>query len=838
MPWTPPKYATPEESGWAPPKYAQLYEEEVAPEPSTLGKAWDFLNTGPSLLGPLAESFFEPLMQYGESGTSLPQTAARYGGAYGTALGQITDSMLSPLNLGLTALSGGANLAGKVGSQGLAQALETPGRLAALGQIGHGGYNMLDSNKTTPERIGGAFEGLMGMLGVRSNVGPKSTEMPANLQALVNEMSAPPLIKVPKGKAPLKSKIILTDTEIPSKSILNKDPNFNQGMGNPEMAGAAGYPKPGVVESFIANEEGGFSFDPIKKLFGKMFSGAEKAPKWEPPSYASVPEKPIVKPNKTWTAPSPETEEVTQDAVTRLQEAMTLGLKNRVAQDELYSFERAKRAQAISEVNTPGLKGYYEQLGMLRGELPKIPTEAKLDESDVNALLNAVTNSPLKPYEQINAKTGLVKLVSGITPQKSEIKLLTNVFGDDFGKVVLMHAGIPVHPENMVNTFVNLPKSMMATMDVSAPLRQGLPLAYRKEYWKAFSDMFGYFGSEKSFDGLMQNLEARPLFKVGEESGLFLSGLGDDLARREEAFMSPIAEKIPGFGRVVKASERAYIGFLNQLRSDTFDNLLKDAVRMGHDPKKIAPTIAKFVNTSTGRGSLGMLEKNAVELNNVFFSPRLISSRLTMLNPVYYMDAPPIVRQEALKALVSVAAAGLTTAALAKSAGADVSVNPTSSDFGKAKFGKTRLDPFAGFQQYVVAASRLISGKSTSSTGRNYNLGETFVGPTRASIVGDFIKSKESPLVSFIHTMLEGDQGFPTTGTGRALTQSKVRGEIINRYTPMIMSDLIDIYKTDPDLLPLGILGALGMSIQTYPMNEKGPGLLDSREDSPTFSPR
>lgn len=78
-------------------------------------------------------------------------------------------SLTSPLNLGLTALTGGAGLAGKLGLTRTAKALELPAKAAAAGMVGQGGYNLVRPDATIPERVGGAAEAGLGALGLRGS---------------------------------------------------------------------------------------------------------------------------------------------------------------------------------------------------------------------------------------------------------------------------------------------------------------------------------------------------------------------------------------------------------------------------------------------------------------------------------------------------------------------------------------------------------------------------------------------------------------------------------------------------------------------------------------------
>jgi hypothetical protein len=335
--------------------------------------------------------------------------------------------------------------------------------------------------------------------------------------------------------------------------------------------------------------------------------------------------------------------------------------------------------------------------------------------------------------------------------------------------------------------------------------------------------MYGYGLSEDKFKALNHYLESRPNYLLGREHGLFLAG--EELAAREEQFLTSYLGDIAEMGRFGKTitapariSERMYVGFLNKLRADTFDNLLNEAVKAGHKPNEIAPAIAKYVNVSTGRGDLGKLAKMGEELNGIFFSPRLIASRLTILNPKYYIDAPAFVRKEALKTLGSIAGFVTLVNGLGKMAGGGITLDPRNSDFGKIKFGNTRLDPAGGFSQYIVAATRALSGQSISPTSLNKrNLGEGYGTPSRLSLIAgiggnekSFMENKFSPAASLIDVLL--------TGKDYAGQPVDAKKEIANRFVPIITQDIMELAKDDPtwEKILLTLPATHGMGMQTF----------------------
>jgi len=508
-----------------------------------------------------------------------------------------------------------------------------------------------------------------------------------------------------------------------------------------------------------------------------------------------------------------------QKVISALKEAKSV----RGQQETLYSKGRAQKfakMQAVGE-KVRGEKGFYAQLGALKGELPKAEFEAirsKVTQVDIDSLFNMVKDSPqIGEWDKLAAREGLAKLFGeygGKIPTENETSLLNKVFGEEFTKAVLDKKPLFEKIKFAGLQLANIPRSLMSSFDLSAPMRQGIFLIGRpKQFWPSFKRMFGAFKSEEAYKALQDYIITNPDYQLARDSRLALTDMDVLLGPREEAFMSNWAEKIPIIGKGVRASGRAYVGFLNKLRFDTFKDLIDKAEGMGLDARKdrdLSKAIADFVNNATGRGTLPLgLQNSAVTLNALFFSPRLMISRFNLLNPVYYVRQQPFVRKEALKSLLSFIGFGLTVLTLAKMAGAEAGTDPRSSDFGKAKLGNTRLDIWGGFQQLARMAAQIITGKYISSTtGKEMTLGEGYKPMTRADIVQHFFESKEAPIPSFITTLMKGED--------IAGEEINIPKEIGLRFTPMVMQDMYDLAQENPGLLPISLLGIFGVGVQTY----------------------
>jgi hypothetical protein len=488
-------------------------------------------------------------------------------------------------------------------------------------------------------------------------------------------------------------------------------------------------------------------------------------------------------------------------------------------QQQKYTQERRARLEAARALqqSTEGEAGLHAELSAFKGELPKQDFSGVRDrftQPEVDHLFDHIkNNTDLSQFASIRARIGLGKLLDGKLPTNSEVALLGKVFGKDFVDSINKNRSLSSKIMDALSNGLNVPRSLMSSFDLSAPFRQGLFMAGRKEFWGAFKDMFKAFGSERAFKALNDEIDARPTRDLMSEAKLYLADPNHALGDREEQFMSSWAEKIPVIGRGVRASDRAYTGFLNKVRADVFDSILKNSegagIDIANDPKALKD-LGSFVNNATGRGSLGKTLTTAGPLlNSLFFSPRLIASRVSLLNPAYYASLSPAIRKEAIRSLLHVGALATTVTGLAAAAGLDVETDPRSSDFAKIRTGNTRYDILGGFGQYITLGARLATN-ANKTNGVVSPLGGGYGKPTRLDVLQRFGQSKLSPVAGFVADYLRGK-----TYTGEPFS---VRSEAANVFTPLFLQDAKSVMDEQGAAkgAAMSVPGLFGVGMNTY----------------------
>lgn len=464
------------------------------------------------------------------------------------------------------------------------------------------------------------------------------------------------------------------------------------------------------------------------------------------------------------------------------------------------------------------------------GQIRKTRTDESLQKAYKTRLLNRKTEleEMLRTGNYEKAPRRKTQMNPELSKLKDEVDILKQHANREIRLLGLKNRTTSEKIKDTIIDIGNVPRTVMASFDLSAPLRQGVVLlaSHPKIGFGeggAFREMFKYFKSDKALRDLQRYIEDSPNAPLYIKSKLYLANEKANIGRisgREEAFMSTLPEKIPLFGSGIRASNRAYAGFLDKLRMDVFDSyveqLNKSGITFESNPKAFKD-IGSFINQATGRGTLGGFERSASALSLGLFSPRLIASRLQLMNPATYLKLDPIVRKLAMKDMIKFVGVGLTTLSLAKLAGAEVETDSRSTDFGKIKLGNTRLDVWGGFQQYIVPMARIITNESKSVNGKITKLdGKEFPFNTKLDIISRLGRQKLSPSIGFTVDWLAGKDMM-----GNKFELPKDALELI---TPLYLRDMYDAVQEGNIESTLATIPAIfGVGVQTY--KQKKPAL-------------
>lgn len=528
------------------------------------------------------------------------------------------------------------------------------------------------------------------------------------------------------------------------------------------------------------------------------------------------------------------------------------------------SAELGRRSAAAESILRAGegREAFRAARGPLRGSLPTAqftPPESGLAQTDITGLYNTIRDSDRLFFQKLNTEEALTKVLTGQLPTPSDIRLLEDMFGPELAQAVLSKRTLGSRFMDNALDAVNLPRSVITSYDISAPLRQGAVLAYGHPIKGAdsFLTMMKALVKEKNARHAESAILNHPNFQLFSDHGLFFAERGavtGRLARTEEVFMSRLAGKIPG----IKASERAYTTFLNKLRFDVMNGVYSNWLRQGKNVTDADLTnLANLVNAASGRGRLPKrLDRLAPALNAGFFSARYQASRVDLISQYgrALLSNDPMLRGEVIRQMVAFFGLGSAILGGLKMAGViDLEENPLSSDFGKFRFKgtKTRLDFWAGFQPYARYMAQIIANKSKSvQTGevRNLSQRDTFgrvrspqaqrqttfaereITP-RLGTAARFGRSKLSPPVSLL---IDAGTGRNFTGeefgASREFFGHEIPGlpaETYERMVPLFLQDVTE--AVDEDGLTGGFIAAPGIL---------GAGVVTIPEDQPTPTSR
>src|SRR3990167_2284915 len=429
--------------------------------------------------------------------------------------------------------------------------------------------------------------------------------------------------------------------------------------------------------------------------------------------------------------------------------------------------------------------GAVKALGGLKPEFA-IPagTFSPEDASELMGMIVAAAEKSFVTHDALHAFN--LMATEGFLPQPHHIRQFANIFGSETSRIISTFKSMtPTFREKLIN-FLNMPRAVLASGDLSATARQGMILGVTHPTLvpQAFKRQVRAFFSEKNALQIDDIIRSDPVFPEWIERGGYHGALekaGFAPQAWEETFSSQIADKLP----FVRNSERAFNTYLNSLRLGAYKAISAPMKALGASKEDLT-LLADYINKATGRGKLSpLLDKYSPFLNTFLFSPKLQASRLqlpTTLGKMLTSDNY-FLKKEAARALTAFVGGGAMLLGLLELSGVGKGEkNPLAGNFGKLKVGDTSLDIWTGYVQYMRFAAQMMMGATTTAYGNTNK-------KSRMEIALRFLQSKTSPLAGFMFDILKGEdyQGEPIF-KDTAGTLDLVR----NRFVPLWAQDVID----------------------------------------------
>ena len=459
----------------------------------------------------------------------------------------------------------------------------------------------------------------------------------------------------------------------------------------------------------------------------------------------------------------------------------------------------------------------------------------------------------------------LNKLLEGYAITLHEARLLEKYYGKDIGRAA--HGRVPMGERAWMAIIeaLNIPRTSMASMDMSGILRQGrMLLQANPEFTREFIEKYATtFASEKVAKDLEIMYKNHPDYKRYKEWGIEIvewGGVEANIAHLSEEFAAArLLQKIPG----IRASERSFVTALNWLRLMNIDKIATAVERARGREMTLQEGrhLARAINNLSGRASLPKgLEQLSPLLNAFFFSPRFMFSRLAPLvnlpmaalrsvGEIKYLPSgetkiepsggiplgkgrslhPRLEMQPELKLQIKAAASMAATTAgilglIAWVAGDDenleIELNPLSTNFGKGKWKNMRFDYTAGYGTAIRFLARFITGKMKNSAGEIVDI-------DREDAFKTFLETKESPIAGLISNWWGGEDMVgrpfgqpPKDGSGKMFKWKGggVAYEVYSRLTPLVAQAAIEAFLIEgvPEAVGMGTFEFFGGGGQTY----------------------
>lgn len=493
--------------------------------------------------------------------------------------------------------------------------------------------------------------------------------------------------------------------------------------------------------------------------------------------------------------------------------------------------------QGLNDVKS---KAIHEQINSLRDILNPADEKNFLESLVAKKLGTEVTPAEAKELTELASKASDLENQVRLDPDN---RALRNQFGEARGHLIdkvkeLKKPTLDVTDWRSwkdatlkaIPNVLNAPRTIMSSIDLSAPFVQGWGQMSTGRFWEGFTQMHKYFASEKGYNDLRSYILGHEHYELARKAKLGLTEIGDDMVLREENFQSNIPEELmqrvadfanKKIGKNVvpnpfRASDRAFSGFMNYVRFNRFSDLVNAAKLLGEDispGSQAVRDIAKVINDSTGRGSFGKNDKwghLSPLVNSLFFAGRKLSGDLNMFDVTQIARLSPTARKAYIRQWTGSILATSALIGLFTAMGGEVDLNPTSQNFGYVTMGKTRFDFTGGKRSWIRLAGQLYANQRINASGKVVKFGEGFKPDTRFSTIQGFLRGKTAPVASAVWDALEG-----TNAVGEPFSLSM---EAKDKLVPMTMNAYLEFLhsgETDSRAMAMSLASIYGVSMQS-----------------------
>jgi hypothetical protein len=490
------------------------------------------------------------------------------------------------------------------------------------------------------------------------------------------------------------------------------------------------------------------------------------------------------------------------------------------SQEKIRKTERGKRLAAGEEaIAKEGnwrqnfkreLKGEYVKLGIepLQEHIP-VEFYESLDQE-------LKTTDKITRVEAVNLGDALEKLYkTGEIFRPFEIKFARKVWGDQFANVLEQLSDTVNNKGMSLADYLALPKVTSASMDLSRTLRQNALLAFgRPDLWaKGVANDVRLFASDEKVARTLENNLYIELSNAGDlinKTGLRVNKWGEKVGYKEgaERFGSKLAKLIPG----IKRSEQAYSVGGNLIRMQYLKQIANSRQGIPTTDKQWAD-IGHVLNIITGEGDPKTFGRYAPTLNAIFFAPRLLQARIRAFTDLFNPNLSWAARKILAYHVVSFIAGNMALLAMMSAVpGIEVERDYRSTDFGKIKIGKQRIDFWAGYLPLVRFVLRMVDPTIKTQSGR-------IIEGERQDTIWSFLQSKLGPVPAFALDLMRGQTFY---GDYVGLDADSLSQQFYQRFTPFFIQDVVDAlhYQGLYAGMKAAPLAFFGAGVQTYPTSK------------------